>query len=255
MDGDDSKANRFPPLQISDLLILTLCVGLSFVLGAPELRNAVTESGLAAATWQNVLPLLITHLALGTAFFGLIAVTRQRASGYEMQPGHWFFVAIGPYALLTLVTGAWREIFSVFWFSDTTVLFDAISDGVFMTAFFGSFVANMRGLRGQDYRWRAYSIFMLGWLFTGFAWCAVEISFGHDYPSEVLLVAWETTTQLASVAACVAIGIDLYRGVRRDWLHYCAIALLILLTVSSAMLGGSPALQWWVPMFYRLINL
>src|SRR5262245_5070808 len=112
MDGTNRQP-VFPKLQISDLLVLTMCVGLTLGLSSPRIREALaqSETDLSVAKWRLVVPRATDSAAFGISLFGLIVLYRQRLRGIcPMSPGHWVFIATGPFAFTRLVTGAWREV-------------------------------------------------------------------------------------------------------------------------------------------------
>ena len=90
-----SNLAPFPPLQISDLLILTLTVGFSVACIAPEIRDflAVPANELGVPRWRGVVPEITGYTAIGVALFGLVVLARQqmRGSPDTTSPGHWIF--------------------------------------------------------------------------------------------------------------------------------------------------------------------
>src|SRR5258705_8436013 len=102
MEPKTCKTPPFPRLAISDLLVLTLCVGFAVALVAPAYRNLLNGPTPA---WHLVARDLTRSLASGTALFGLSTLARLRLqhSGHINAPGHWLLLATGPSFVATFL--------------------------------------------------------------------------------------------------------------------------------------------------------
>jgi hypothetical protein len=253
--ADDQQ--QFPSLAISDLLVLTLCVGFALACIAPGVRDslALPVEELRIPKWRLVIPEITDYLTFGMALFGLIVLARQRIRGSIglTAPGHWIFVAIGPFAFLRLVTGAWHDVLAAYWFEKSPVLLSTILDVLFGITLVLSLLLLLRGVRTLEPRWRLCLALIVVWLLFGCAWCAFELAQSRGIFRRELIVGFATTYLLAFVAACAAGAIDALKGIRRDWLHYLAIVLLALYAVSNALHHGDLVIKWWHGVLLRLL--
>src|SRR5436853_6110349 len=105
-DSDNAKPAQFPPLQISDLLVLTLSIAVAMACAAPGIQDTLSapESATGDAKWRDVARELTDFSAIGLSLFGLIVLTRQRIRGTisRLEPGHWLLIAAGPYCVVLL---------------------------------------------------------------------------------------------------------------------------------------------------------
>src|SRR6266850_1908421 len=221
MSGSASaKPDQFPSLQISDLLVLTSCVSFALMFIEPSIRDtlALPDANLWVSRWRLVLPEIIEHLAFGITLFGVIVLARQRLRGScPMSPGHWLFVATGPWAFMRLLAETWREVLSVYWLTEPPLV-HAIDDGLFALAFGMSFVLTLRSMRTIDCRWRLFLVLIAVWLLVGFAWCVLEVVQSQWLIfRQVSIGVWTTAWLLAFVTACVIAAIEANKGIRRDW--------------------------------------
>src|SRR5262245_23754446 len=105
MSGDD-QTRQFPRLAISDLLVLTLSVGLALACVAPSIRDLISSS--ENAPWAAITSVVIDYIGIGIGLFGLIVLARERIRGHSLpwSPGHWVLVATAPLGVMSLVINA-----------------------------------------------------------------------------------------------------------------------------------------------------
>ena len=234
---DENLPAHFPALAISDLLVLTLTVGTSMACIAPEIRDllAVPVSEWAIPRWRGIVPEIADYMAIGVALFGLIVLARQRLRGshHTTSPGHWIFIAIGPFMMLLLGMGLLRQFVSVEW-TNRHLGWRSVRDGTIALVLAISVLAVLPRVRSQVPRWRVCLLLILLFIsIVAVIGVCDAANVGGDYwlylNNGAVLVFLAALT-----AACVAIAIDVAQGVRRDWLHYCAIAMLAIYAVSTA---------------------
>src|SRR5262245_37381028 len=106
MSGDDQR-QQFRRLAISDLLVLTLCVGFALACGAPGVRSIMKLPGGEenGAKLKAIILAATDNTATGIALFGLVVLVRERVRGKAVpsSPGHWILVTIAPTDVLKLV--------------------------------------------------------------------------------------------------------------------------------------------------------
>src|SRR6185369_2980606 len=102
--GENATPDRFPPPQISDLLVLTLCASVVFGFNAPSYQDALK---LYTIGWRDLLPNLLDESVTALCLFGLIVLSRQaiRRAAYPIAPGHVVLLAMGPFVIFGLVLG------------------------------------------------------------------------------------------------------------------------------------------------------
>jgi hypothetical protein len=244
--GDSKQSSaQFPPPQISDLLVLNLCVSAALMAISPSLRNTVASAdiGFGPPKWRLVLPEVIEHLAFGGALFGLVVLARQRIRGsLFLSPGHLVFIAAGPWALMRLIVAdAWRQVLT----GETGPL-RAIDDGLFVLAFGVSLIFTLKNFHVVEPRWRLFLVAIGAWLLLGAAWCILEVV---ESPWRVfrqqMVGMWTTAWLFAFIIACVLVVIDARRGIHRDWLHFSALAILGLISFSNLIHPEACQLDWW----------
>src|SRR5262245_48953149 len=99
----DDQRQRFPRLAISDLLVLTLCVGFALGVAAPLIRSMseMPDEMFRGSRLTAIAVPVSDHLGLGLNLFGLTVLTRERLRSmqYQLSPGHWYFLVTGPGAV------------------------------------------------------------------------------------------------------------------------------------------------------------
>src|SRR5262245_58200956 len=114
MSDSQEQPATFPPMAISDLLVLTLTVSVAMACIAPSIQDflAIPANELRIPRWRGVAPELTDYTSIGLALFGLLVLARQRLRGstVALAPGHWIFIAIGPYMMLLLAFWVLQEL-------------------------------------------------------------------------------------------------------------------------------------------------
>jgi hypothetical protein len=175
----------------------------------------------------------------------VLARQKMRGSTCPLSPGNWIFIAFGPFAVLRLITGSWREVLAAYWFNNHQVLFQVMDNLLFAIVLSVSLVFILRGVRSLEPHWRVCLFCIFVWLLMGCAWCILEIAQSRGMLRRELIVGWTTAWVSAFVAACVAAAIDMRRGILRDWLHYVAFVLLALYAASNVLHHGALTVKWW----------
>src|SRR4051794_40891501 len=108
-DGDNAKAERFPPPQISDLLVLTLCFSVVFAFNAPSWQD---ELKLYVISWRELLPNLLDLFVTSLCIFGVIVLLRQaiRRDDFPIAPGHVVIATLGAPEIYGLIAGVFRPL-------------------------------------------------------------------------------------------------------------------------------------------------
>jgi len=237
-------------MAISDLLVLTLTVGASLACVTPMLRDflALPDDELRIPRWRGVVPEITDYTTIGIALFGLLVLARQkiRNSTFTLAPGHWIFMAIGPYFMLFLTSWVLKELLPDAWIGNH-------QDAIFAMIIAPSVPVALFGARKCELRWRVCLLLVGAWLSIVFAWCLLEAIKRPAYRWE-LIVCGANVFLLAFGSACVAVSIDLARGVRRDWLHYFAVAMLATYAASVVSHWGDMLANWWSDLFVHVIR-
>jgi hypothetical protein len=164
-----------------------------------------------------------------------------------LSPGHWYFLAAGPYAVYVLLA---ELPLASHWPSIDTGLKAALSLS-------GCVVSGIAIHAMKCWRWR----FVLGLLATALA----ILCFLHTYRSaEILGFAgyryrlraiglWGSFVIAAAGTAIVAVAVDVIRSTRRDWLHYLAIMALSLSAATCFGAFGHIIKRFWLDCLSRLV--
>ncbi|HEY2415577.1 MAG TPA: hypothetical protein VGI40_25265 [Pirellulaceae bacterium] len=253
----DRNEQPFPPLAISDLLILTLCVAFTLAPIAKNYQEALQRGDITA--WQ-AMPDLFDYLAIGTALFGLIVLVRQRIrhEAVPLSPGHWVLVAVGPYSVCALGSLLIRPLILAYVSNGRPGTH--ATDNLFFVAIIGcSIVLSLPAMRALEWRWRACIGLIYAWLTAMAFWLMLDAANVLGYwpmssPWRQHLIAISTTFEiLAAVAAVVALAVDTAKRVRRDWLHYFGIASIVLGSIEVAFTWGRFSVRFWRDLFLHLL--
>src|SRR4029078_11283542 len=109
------------------------------------------------------------------------------------------------------------------------------------------------GVPKYELRWRVCLLLVVAWLSIVFVWCLLEPINLPAYRWE-LIVCGANVFLLAFGSACVAVSIDLVRGVRRDWLHYFAVVMLSTYASSVVLHWGDMLANWWSDLYAHVIG-
>jgi hypothetical protein len=256
MTGSDEQ-RQFPPMAISDLVVLTLVVAFAYACVAPPYQEALSRGQISAI---QAAPDLIDYLGKGLLLFGLIVLARQRFRGHlpQLSPGQWIIVAIGPYTVLALAGFLTRPLLDAGFPRQWRVL-HACDDAVFTLVIGLSAFVTIPAVRRLEIRWKIFFWLIYLWLLAGALWCAVNSArgFGLVSPATPLLrhlMAIDVSSQILAGAAMVAaVSIDATKQVRRDWLHYIGVVAMLLIVAHAVPTWGWSTAKWWQDLYYHLI--
>jgi len=251
------QQRQFPPMAISDLVVLTLVVAFAYSCVAPDYQEALSQGQISAL---QAAPDLIDYLGQGLLLFGLIVLARQRIRGdlRNLSPGQWIIVAIGPYSVLALAGFLFRPLLEA-GFPAHRRLVHACDDTAFTLVIGFSILVSWPAARIPEIRWRICFWLMFLWLLAGALWCAVDAArnFGLISPTTPVLrhlMAIDVSSQILAGAAMVtAVLIDAAKRVRRDWLHFVGVVALLLLVAHALPTWGGRTARWWQDLYFHLI--
>jgi len=261
-DASPADQDRFPSLQISDLLVLTLTVSFALACITPAIQDYLSRSNTEQrmAMWRAITPQVTEYAAIGISICGLLVLCRQRIRGshWEWSPGHWLFVAFGPLLAVLLVTGAVRDVIAAYLFDNNPKPFFATINALISFVVGASIVFTLPALWIRERRWWLAILLVLVWLTMVVIWLFMDALAMLGYVRSSFwrrpTLAFMTTTHVvALLAAFVAVGMDVLKGIRRDWLHYLAIAALSLNALSYVLNWGEITAKWWYGLFLSLI--
>src|SRR5437868_9331209 len=99
-DASPVTQDRFPSLQISDLLVLTLTVSFALACVTPAIQDQLSRPSAEQrmAMWRAITPQVAEYAAIGISICGMLVLGRHRIRGshWQWSPGHWLFIAFGP---------------------------------------------------------------------------------------------------------------------------------------------------------------
>jgi len=247
--GENAKPDRFPPPQISDLLVLTLCASVVFGFNAPSYQDALK---LYTIGWRDLLPNLLDESVTALCLFGLIVLSRQaiRRATYPVAPGHVVLLAMGPFVIFGLVLGVFRP-----FYSGRSVL-QAIDSGLCAIVLAASLVYLLIAIRRLEWWWRV-SLYLLASMIAMYLLeCALDPAInvgliGYLYRRNIL-AAIGSVDALIVLSACAAVAIDLRHRIRRDWLHYVGLVVLLSHTSAAMMHWGRITLRVWQGLYDRV---
>lgn len=247
----------FPPLAISDLVVLTLCVAFALACVAPEFHTAINTPGYDL---QSIVADLIDELVIGLMLFGLIVVVRQKIRGEKcpLSPGKWILRLIGPYEVLMLAATLLRPIAIAYLFGNTRA-FRALDDLLFAVVIGLSVGWSVGGLRLVEVRWRLCLAAVVIWLSLAVVYELLDAAYelrGIRFLGSTrrhFTGVMFTASMLAGCTAVVAAAIDAYQRTRRDWLHHLAVAALVLNSISHGLSWGKTVANWWWDLYQHLI--
>jgi hypothetical protein len=249
--GDDQQ-RQFPPMAISDLIVLTLCVSVAFAFNAGDFQDAFK---LYVIKWYDILPDLIDVFVTGLCVFGLIVLARQaiRKDRTSIAPGHVLMATIGPFQVFALITGVLRP----FFLANEPSVYQAIDYGLCAIVFGLSLIYPIRTVRKLELRWRAVVCFLMLVIGLGLLECvldaAVNLHLASIFHRRHILAMTGNVDVLMLVAVGVSVAIDLRRRVRRDWLHYLGVLALTLQASAALMHGQRTMARWWKALYDHLV--
>lgn len=253
----DEPRAPFPRLAISDLLVLTLTTAFALAwvgaLGPGDPSQSSPWTGLVS---------LFEATFIGLTFFGFAVLVREMFSRgrtlRSLAPGHWWFLIAGLQTLLGLPNYI-LVIWSQAWFGQHWVewrIFEGVTSALSNLVFAGLWLLAAR--HAQDRRWRI----VLGLKsLEQFIWTA----FRTQRTARNLGLAWSPHAMhffglIGSVWIClliamlVAVAIDVRHKVRRDWLHYLAVLVIIGESIEFFRAFGPLAARWWQAIYLYVVQ-
>lgn len=250
------EGTSFPRLSINHFFLLTLTVSFSLACIVPELQDVLrmaTDEFVGGRKWQSIAGTVTDAVAGGIKLFGLIVLVRgwARRQRFALAPGHWLFLILGPIALyglasepvVTLVYFDWGAFNFVREFG---AAHNAINAAMWLM---GVVVCTRAFVSVKPRRWKVCMAAL--WAFLS---CIVVLSgskvsqqlwSGPSWYSQHVLAMWGNLQFVFAASFIVAAIIDAAWHVRRDWLHYLAIATILLDSVAMAASFGPFLMRWW----------
>jgi hypothetical protein len=147
----DNNLAQFPPLTISDLIVLTLSVACVFGCVSSEIRDALK---LPSFGLKQIASEFVLCFAIGVALFGLIVLGRERLRRRESpsSPGHWILVAVGPYSILLLVRSVCDRILLTG--RNDMQIFVIVCDTILSLVLVASIIWSVRAVRTLEIQWQ-----------------------------------------------------------------------------------------------------
>lgn len=238
MSGDDQQ-RQLPRLAISDLLLLTLIVGLVLACLSPATRGLSQQPGLTL----GIAMAAVDYIAAGALLFGLIVLVRERVRGNNVpsSPGHWLLVAIGPVGVASILGNTIAPLIDG-WGS---VPFNNAKFLSSIAIIFVSLCISLTGIRRIEWRWRVGLALVFCWLCV---LAAIYLAF-------VIKRSWLSLRHLTAISASIylvaatvigiAVVVDASKGLRRDWLHFLAIVAFEMSAGTTVVNLGGFLLKWW----------
>jgi hypothetical protein len=248
----DNHRRQFPPMAISDLIVLTLCVSVAFAFNAGEFQD---NFKLYVIKWYDLLPDLIDVFVIGLCLFGLIVLARQRirSANTALAPGHVLIATIGPVHVVGLINGVFRP----FFWSNSSTIYQAIDYGLFAIVFGLSLIYPLRTIRNVELRWRVCIGLVVLAMALDCLECgldgAASLGLATTFHRRHALAMIGNIDVLILAAACVAVAIDLRRQLRRDWLHYMGVLALTLQASAELMHWQRIMARWWKALYDHVV--
>jgi hypothetical protein len=250
----DDQLQAFPPVTISDLIVLTLSIALAMGCAAPGIQDTLHayESISGQGKWRDVSRELTDYTAIGLSLFGLMVLARQkiRGSAWRFEPGHWLLIAAGPYSVLLLFVIAFQPVgppgFIMVW-PDALLGVVVIASTLFLCL----------SLQRATWTWEPCLIAVIAWLLSVLGFCVWDagrtLGFWKSPTSfRAILLIGTSALIVAAVAAFAAVIADIHRRLRRDWLHFCGLATLACHIASFLTTYGDMTIRWWRDLFLHL---
>jgi hypothetical protein len=263
--GPLSEGRGFPRLSINHFFLLTLTVSFSLACIVPELQDVLrmaTDEFVGGRKWQSIAGTVTDAVAGGIKLFGLIVLVRgwARRQRLTMAPGHWFFLILGPIALYGLLsepvaTLAYFRWGGVNYVREFNAAHNVINSAMFLM---GVIVCTRAFVSVKPRRWQVCMAAL--WAYLS---CIVVLSGSKasqhlwsapGWYSQHLLAMWGNLQFVFALSFIVAAIIDAAWHVRRDWLHYLAIATILLDSVAMAASFGPFLMRWWSSAIARFLS-
>jgi hypothetical protein len=252
MSDGHQQQSRFPPMAISDLLVLTLCVSVAFAFSAGDFQDAFK---LYVFKWHEILPDFIDLFVYGECLFGLIVLARQlvRKDNSMVAPGHVFLAAISPLQVIILIGGVFRP----FFLANEPSAVHAIDYGVCAVVLALSLIYPIRTLRKISLPWRVVTCLLILTLTLDTLECCLDAAANLRWITTFhrghILTMTGNFDAIMFVSIGFAVVIDLSRRVQRDWLHYLGVVTLTLHAASALMHWHRVMARWWQSLYNHIV--
>jgi hypothetical protein len=247
-----TEAARFPRPQISDLLILMLCVSVVFGFNAPSYQDAFK---LYVIKWHDLLPNLLDEFATSLCMFGFLVLLRQsvRRAKYPLAPGHVAIWTLGPFQVFGLILNVFRPFYGT---GDHSV-WDAVDYGACALVFAASLIYPLLTIHHFKWWWRVCLYLLVLSLAIYALECALDAATELDligiFHRRHLLATIGNLDVLILLVACGALAMDVHNKDRHDWLHYVGVLLLLMHLVAAAMHWWRLMQLWWQALYNHLV--
>lgn len=263
--GQPEAAESFPRLSINHLLLLTLTVAFSLACVAPSLEDALrlgNEQLAADYRWRTIVGTVTDAVASGIKVFALIVLLRGWMRGRRLAtaPGHWYFLILGPYIVVGLVSNPLFGLLTFAWDQRYATEINAAHNALSAAMFLVCMIVCTKGLlRTPGLRWKTCLAILWAWLacitLLSGSWVIENLS---PWPSrwhhQHLLAMWGNLQFAFAASFFIAALIEGAHHVRRDWLHYLAIATILLDSMTAAASFGPMLQRWWSSAIAHLIG-
>ncbi|MCI0357294.1 MAG: hypothetical protein L0211_02270 [Planctomycetaceae bacterium] len=261
--GHLNEAPSFPRLSINHFFLLTLTVSFSLACMVPHLQETMqmaTDQFVGGRKWQSIAGTVTDTVAGGIKLFGLIVLVRGwvRGQRFTMAPGHWFFLIVGPMALYGLVSDPVATLVYFRWGANRYIReFNAAHNAINAAMFLmGVMVCTRAIVSVKPRRWQACMAVLCASLSCIAVLSGAKVSqhlwSAPGWYSQHLVAMWGNLQFAFEASFVVAAIIDAAWHVRRDWLHYLAIATILLDSVATAASFEYFLMRWWSSAIARL---
>lgn len=254
------SAAAFPRLSIGYLLLLTLMIAFALAWGSPYIRPLLSYPAeqFPGGKWIYIATRLAESTIIGLKLFGLVVIVQQwwRGARWRLEPGHWYFVAtaivVVDYLLNVTVLVIQPR-------GRSASLQNALAGIDTLTYFIVGSMCVLAAVAVKPWRWRSCMGLLAASNYVVVLACAINLveKFGLSVPYSYkydLPVVYANLDFAFGLATCAAVAIDLHQGVRRDWLHYLAVATIVLSTATLFDTTSSPLVEWWTNLVRRVIG-
>src|SRR4051794_16201558 len=210
MSDGQLERSQFPALAISDLIVLTMALAAAMAFAAPGIQDQTRMS------WRDTSRELSDFSAIGLSLFGLIVLARQRIRGavWQLEPGHWLLIAVGPYSIALLFVISFQD------YTQWYPLLRLWPDVLLVVTVGASSVISVTGVRRVSRAWKACLVAVVCWLVSVIVYCVSDAGALEGFWRRSSAVVRYSTLlgtnplAIAGLAALAAITTDLVANVR-----------------------------------------